>query len=115
MSHNRIPPNAVPDSFLETVTVMQDSDQGLRNIQTELNHAAALDGLDLRMRIELEYVRDALDPECRDAQDAKRDIPVPLLPSLVTTAYCAPAALRPCRFATSSQARSWLRSTPANG
>ena len=46
---------------METVTVMQDSDQGLRNIQTELNHAAALDGLDLRMRIELEYVRDALD------------------------------------------------------
>ncbi|MET0005585.1 MAG: MotA/TolQ/ExbB proton channel family protein [Candidatus Thiodiazotropha sp.] len=25
--------------------------------------------------------------ECRDAQDAKRDIPVPLSPSLVTTAY----------------------------
>ncbi|MET0006167.1 MAG: hypothetical protein ABW087_21430 [Candidatus Thiodiazotropha sp.] len=27
------------------------------------------------------------DQECRDAQDAKRDIPVPLSPSLVTTAY----------------------------
>ena len=54
-------------------------------------------------------------PECRDAQDAKRDIPVPLSPSLVTTAYCAPAALRPCRFATPSQARYWLRSTPSNG
>ena len=54
-------------------------------------------------------------PECRDAQDAKRDIPVPLSPSLVTTAYCAPAALRPCRFATPSQARRWLRSTPSNG
>lgn len=30
-------------------------------------------------------------------------------------AYCAPAALRPCRFATPSQARRWLRSTPSNG
>ncbi len=38
------------------------------------------------------------DKVCRDAQDAKRDIPVPLSPSLVTTAYCAPAALRPCRI-----------------
>jgi len=61
MSHNRIPPNAVPDSFLETVRVMQDTDQSLRNIQTELNDAAELDGLDPRMRTELEYVRDALD------------------------------------------------------
>ncbi len=40
---------------------------------------------------------------------------IPLSPSLVTTAYCAPAALRPCRFATPSQARRWLRSTPSNG
>ena len=40
---------------------------------------------------------------------------VALLPSLVTTDYCAPAALRPCRFAPSSQARSCLRSTPTNG
>ena len=31
------------------------------------------------------------------------------------TAYCAPAALRPCRFATPSLARRWLRSTPTNG
>ena len=30
-------------------------------------------------------------------------------------AYCAPAALRPCYFATPSQARRWLRSTPSNG
>ena len=52
--------------------------------------------------------------ECRDAQDAKRDIQVALSPSLVTTAYYAPAALRPCRFATPSQARYWLRSTPSN-
>ncbi len=52
---------------------------------------------------------------CRDAQDAKRDIQVAVSPSLVTTAYCAPAALRPCRFATPSHARRWLRSTPANG
>ncbi len=37
---------------------------------------------------------------CRDAQDGKRDIPVPLSPSLVATAYYASAALRPCRFAT---------------
>jgi hypothetical protein len=37
---------------------------------------------------------------CRDAQDAKRDIQAPHSPSLVTTAYCAPAALGPCRFAT---------------
>ena len=51
--------------------------------------------------------------ECRDAQDAKRDITVS--PSLVTTAYYAPAALRPCRFATPSQARCWLRRTPENG
>ena len=53
--------------------------------------------------------------ECRDAQDAKRDIQVAVSPSLVTTAYYAPAALRPCRFATPSHARYWLRSTPANG
>jgi len=53
--------------------------------------------------------------ECRDAQDAKRDIQVAVSPSLVTTAYYAPAALRPCRFATPSHARCWLRSTPANG
>ena len=32
--------------------------------------------------------------ECRDAQDAKRDIQVSLSPSLITTAYYAPAALR---------------------
>ena len=31
------------------------------------------------------------------------------------TTYCAPDALRPCRFATPSQARRWLRSTPSNG
>lgn len=61
MLHNRIPPNAVPNSFLETVRVMQDADQGLRNIQTALDHAAELDGLDPRIRTELEYVRDALD------------------------------------------------------
>ena len=30
-------------------------------------------------------------------------------------AYYSPAALRPCRFATPSQARRWLRSTPSNG
>ena len=29
--------------------------------------------------------------------------------------HCAPAALRPCRFATPSQARRRLRSTPTNG
>lgn len=52
---------------------------------------------------------------CRDAQDAKRDIQVAVSPSLVTTAYYAPAALRPCRFATPSHARCRLRSTPANG
>ena len=33
---------------------------------------------------------EAKDSECRDAQDAKRDIQVPLSPSLVTTADCAP-------------------------
>ena len=32
-----------------------------------------------------------------------------------STAFIAPAALRPCRFATPSQARCWLRSTSANG
>jgi len=48
MSCNRIPQNAVPDSFLETVRVMQDTDQSLRNIQTELNHASELDGLGAR-------------------------------------------------------------------
>ena len=32
--------------------------------------------------------------ECRDAQDAKRDIQVSLSPSLITTAYYAPVALR---------------------
>jgi transcriptional regulator with XRE-family HTH domain len=53
-------------------------------------------------------------PECRDARDAKRDVPVALSPSLTATAYYAAAALRPCRFATSSQARTWLRSTPTN-
>ena len=52
---------------------------------------------------------------CRDAQDAKRDIQVAVSPSLVTTAYYAPAALRPCRFATPSHARCRLRRTPANG
>ena len=31
------------------------------------------------------------------------------------TTYCAPDALRPCRFATPSQARRWLRSPPSNG
>ncbi len=50
MLHNRIPPNVVPDSFLETVRVMQNSDQGLRNIQTELNDAAELDGLDVLVK-----------------------------------------------------------------
>ena len=32
-----------------------------------------------------------------------------------STAFIAPAALRPCRFATPSQARCWLRSTSVNG
>jgi hypothetical protein len=50
-----------------------------------------------------------------DPQPCRPLLPVALLPSLVTTDYCAPAALRPCRFAPSSQARSWLRSTPTNG
>ncbi len=36
---------------------------------------------------------------CRDAQEAKRAIQVPHSPSLVTTAYCAPATRNPCRFA----------------
>jgi hypothetical protein len=39
---------------------------------------------------------------CRDAQDAKRDIPVPLSPSLVTTGFYAPAALRPQQLQISS-------------
>ena len=34
----------------------------------------------------------AVAPECRDSQDTLRDIPVAPTPSLVTTAYCAPAA-----------------------
>jgi hypothetical protein len=55
------------------------------------------------------------DQECRDAQDAKRDIQVAVSPPPVTTAYSAAAALRPCRFATPSHARCGLRSTPANG
>ncbi len=45
----------------------------------------------------LAEVRAPVRQECRDAQDAKRDIPVPLSPSLVTTGFCAPAALRPPR------------------
>jgi tRNA A37 threonylcarbamoyladenosine dehydratase len=61
MTHHRIQPNAIPDWFLETVRVMQDIDHGLCNIQIELNHAVELDGLDPRLRTELEYVRDALD------------------------------------------------------
>jgi len=60
-------------------------------------------------------VTEVTDQACRDAQDAKRDIQVAVSPSLVTTAYYAPAALRPCRFATPSHARCRLRSTPANG
>ena len=43
------------------------------------------------------------------------DVPVNQNRLANATAIVAPAALRPCRSATPSQARCWLRSTPANG
>jgi hypothetical protein len=60
MTHNAIPPNAIPDWFLQTVQVMQDTDHGVRNIDTELRHAMGLEGLDPGLRDDLQYIRDAL-------------------------------------------------------
>jgi hypothetical protein len=60
MSHNRIPPNAIPDWFLETVRIMRDADQGLGNIEIEVKNAMEMEDLDPRLRDEMQYVRDAM-------------------------------------------------------
>jgi hypothetical protein len=59
MMHDRIPSNAVPGWFLQTVQVMQGSDRGLNNIEIELQRAVGLDGLGPRRRKEIQYVRNA--------------------------------------------------------
>jgi hypothetical protein len=60
MNQSRVPPNLIPDWFLQTVRVMQDIDRGLQGIETEMRHAMRLEGLDPRVRTEMQYVRDAL-------------------------------------------------------
>ena len=59
-THQSIPPTAIPDWFLETVRVMQDTDHGLRNIETELRYAMRLKSLDPRLREEMQSMLDAL-------------------------------------------------------
>jgi hypothetical protein len=59
MTDNAIPANNIPDWFLQTVRVMQDTDRALKNADTELRYAMGLEGLDSRLRDEMQYVRDA--------------------------------------------------------
>jgi hypothetical protein len=60
MANKAIAANDIPDWFLQTVRVMQDTEHGVRSIETELCYAMGLDGLDPRLHDELQYVRNAL-------------------------------------------------------
>jgi hypothetical protein len=60
MKRNHISQNAVPDWFLETVQVTQHVYGGVRNIELELRQALELNGVDSRLRNELEHTLDAL-------------------------------------------------------
>ena len=60
MRKKPIPPRDVPDWFLETVRIMRDVEQGLRNLETELRYGLRLQDLDPRLRDEMQYVSDSL-------------------------------------------------------
>jgi len=60
MDSNKISTSNIPDWLLQTLSVMQDTDRGVRNIDTELKHAMGLQDLDPGLRDDLQYVRDAL-------------------------------------------------------
>jgi hypothetical protein len=60
MTDNAIPENDIPEWFLQIVRVMQDTDRGLKNMDTELRYAMGLEDLDTSLRDDLQYVRDAL-------------------------------------------------------
>ena len=60
MADKPLPLNNVPDWFLQAVRVMQDVEQGLRNLETELRYGLRLQDLDPRLRDEMQYVSDSL-------------------------------------------------------
>jgi hypothetical protein len=60
MRHRQALPGAIPDWFLETVRVMQDTGHGVRRMDTQLRYAMGLRGLDERLRVEMQQLRDAL-------------------------------------------------------
>ena len=60
MANSTTPTSNIPEWFLQTVRVMQDTDRGMRSIETQLRHAMRLEGLDPGLREDLQYVRDSL-------------------------------------------------------
>ena len=60
MTNKPIQPHGIPDWFLQAVRVMQDVEQGLCNLETELRYGLRLQDLDPRLRDEMQYVSDSL-------------------------------------------------------
>ncbi len=58
--NNPIPVEALPDWFREAVQLKQDTEHGVRNIEIALRHAMSRQGLDPRLRTELQLLRDTL-------------------------------------------------------
>jgi hypothetical protein len=61
MADKPLSSNNVPDWFLKAVRVMQDVEQGLCNLETELRYGLRLQDLDPRLRDEMQYVSDSLE------------------------------------------------------
>jgi hypothetical protein len=60
MGKDPIELDAIPDWFLEVVQVMQETERSTRTIDNALRYALGLEGLDGRLRDDLQYARDSL-------------------------------------------------------
>jgi hypothetical protein len=60
MERDPIELDAIPDWFLEVVQVMQETERGIQTIDNALRYALRLEGLDARLRDDLQYTRESL-------------------------------------------------------
>jgi len=60
MMHNRHTPEEIPDEILETDRVVRNADKAIRKIDTALRHSMTRKGLDPRLRVEMQYLLEAL-------------------------------------------------------
>jgi hypothetical protein len=60
MTQKALPGDLAPDWFLQAVRIMQSTERGVYDIDSELRRVAAIEDIDPRLTSELQNVRDAL-------------------------------------------------------